>query len=57
MNAKCPKCGEIATVNEQMTHVKCDNCGYMDGYEEYIETMKEEAINMAADYIPNRPGI
>ena len=25
-------------------------------YESYLEIMKEHAINMASDYIPDRPG-
>ena len=43
--------------NEEMTRVECSHCGYGDGYEEYLEVMKNEAVNMAADYIPDRPGM
>jgi hypothetical protein len=25
-------------------------------YDDYIEIMKDNAVNMAADYIPDRPG-
>ena len=52
-----PTMQEVAAVNEEMTRVECSHCGYGDGYEEYLEVMKNEAVNMAADYIPDRPGM
>ena len=57
LDARCPQCKEVAAVNEEMTRVECSHCGYGDGYEEYLEVMKNEAVNMAADYIPDRPGM
>ena len=57
MDARCPKCGSVASVDDAMERVRCPHCGYEDTYDGYLETMKEEAVNMAADYIPDRPGM
>ena len=57
VDAKCPECGGVAILNEDVTEVKCHRCGFESEYEEYLETMKEAALNMAADYIPDRPGM
>ena len=57
VDARCPRCGSVAAVDEDMTRVRCPHCGYEDSYDGYLETMKQEAINMAADYIPDRPGM
>ena len=56
MDARCPRCGNVASVDDDMERVRCSHCGYEAGYDEYLETMKQEAVNMAADYIPDRPG-
>jgi ribosomal protein S27E len=50
LDAKCPKCDNKAQVNEEMTAVKCENCGYLDNYENYINTMKSKAENMADNF-------
>ena len=57
MDAKCPKCEQVATLNDDVTKVKCSHCNFEASYDEYLEIMKQEAINMAADYIPDRPGM
>jgi len=50
LDAKCPKCNNKAQVNEEMTAVKCENCGYSDNYENYINIMKSKAENMADNF-------
>ena len=57
MDARCPECGRAATLDEQVQNVDCPHCGFHAGYEDYLEIMKEKAINMSSDYIPDRPGI
>ena len=57
MDARCPKCEKVAILNEDVTKVTCPHCNFEAGYEEYLEIMKQEAINMSADYIPDRPGM
>lgn len=57
MDAKCPKCEKIAILNESITNVKCPHCNFEADYDMYIEIMKDQAINMVTDYIPDRPGI
>ena len=56
MDAKCPKCDQVANIDEELTKVTCPHCKFKSTYDEYIEMMKDNAINMAADYIPDRPG-
>jgi len=50
LDAKCPKCDYRAQVDDDVTRVECKNCGYIDNYENYIETMKSKAENMADNY-------
>lgn len=57
MDAKCPKCEKVAILNDDVTKVNCPHCNFEANYDEYLEIMKQEAINMAADYIPDRPGM
>ena len=57
MDARCPECEKPAILNDEVTHVKCPFCNFEADYETYIEIMKENAINMASDYIPKRPGL
>ena len=57
MDAKCPKCEKVATLNDDVTKVNCPHCNFEASYDEYLDIMKQEAINMAADYIPDRPGM
>ena len=57
MDARCPKCEKVAILNDDVSKVTCPHCNFEAGYEEYLEIMKQEAINMAADYIPDRPGM
>lgn len=57
MDARCPECQKAATLDEDVTRVRCPHCGFEAGYDDYIEIMKEQAVSMASDYIPDRPGI
>ncbi|HXV66567.1 MAG TPA: zinc-domain-containing protein [Nitrosopumilaceae archaeon] len=56
MDARCPKCEKVAVLSDDIKKVKCPHCGFEALYDTYIEIMKENAVNMAADYIPDRPG-
>lgn len=56
MDAKCPECDQVAKLDDKITKVVCPHCNFEATYEKYIEIMKDHAVNMAADYIPKRPG-
>ncbi len=56
MDARCPKCEKVAVLDDDIKNVKCPHCGFEALYDDYIEIMKENAVNMAFDYIPDRPG-
>jgi hypothetical protein len=56
MDARCPQCDKVAIVDDDMLFVKCPHCKFEASYDDYIEIMKVNAVNMAADYIPKRPG-
>ena len=56
MDARCPECEKVEILNEEVTKVKCPHCNFEADYDDYLEIMKEQAINMASDYIPDRPG-
>ncbi|MCE2498664.1 MAG: zinc-domain-containing protein [Nitrosopumilaceae archaeon] len=57
MDAKCPECEGVAVLDDDVTVVRCPHCGFEKGYEEYLEIMKDLAVNMATDYIPDRSGL
>jgi uncharacterized protein YlaI len=56
MDARCPKCEKVAVLDDDIKNVKCPHCGFVETYDNYIEIMKENAVNMSVDYIPDRPG-
>jgi len=56
MDAKCPECEKVAVLDDEITKVICPHCNFEADYEKYLEIMKEKALNMSADYIPDRPG-
>ena len=56
MDAKCPECDLVAVLNDECSEIKCPHCNFKSSYDDYIEIMKDKAINMSADYIPDRPG-
>ncbi|HSF00088.1 MAG: zinc-domain-containing protein [Nitrososphaerales archaeon] len=53
LEAKCYKCDKKAEVNDEMTEVNCSHCLAKISYEEYIEIMKEKALNMGIDFQNN----
>ncbi|HEX5982469.1 MAG TPA: zinc-domain-containing protein [Nitrososphaeraceae archaeon] len=53
LEAKCPKCDKTAEVNDEMTEVNCSYCLTKIPYEEYIEIMKEKALNMGIEFQNN----
>lgn len=57
MDAKCPNCEKVAILDEEIKFVKCPHCNFETDYENYLEIMKDRAVNMAFDYIPKRPGL
>ncbi|MFQ5969305.1 MAG: zinc-domain-containing protein [Nitrososphaerales archaeon] len=50
MEAKCPQCEKRAEVNDEMTKVKCQHCGYEDNFEGYIEKMKDRVGSIVTNY-------
>jgi len=56
MDAKCPECEKVAVLDDEITKVKCPHCNFEADNETYLEIMKEKALNMSADYIPDRSG-
>ena len=56
MDAKCPECDKVAVLDDEITKVKCPHCNFEADYEAYLNIMKERALNMSVDYIPDRPG-
>ena len=56
MDARCPECEKVAILNDEVSKIKCPHCNFEADYDTYLEIMKEQAINMASDYIPDRPG-
>lgn len=57
MDARCPECSRVAILDDEVTCVKCPHCGFEADYDRYLEIMRDAAVNMAADYIPDRPGL
>ena len=57
MDARCPECEKVAVLDDEITKVKCPHCNFEVDYEAYLEIMKEKVLNMAADYVPDRPGL
>jgi len=53
LEAKCPHCLGRAEVDDDLLFVECRNCDYHDTYENYIETMRDKAENMANDFQSN----
>jgi Zn ribbon nucleic-acid-binding protein len=53
LEAKCPHCLNRAEVDDDLSFVECKNCDYHDTYENYIESMRDKAENMANDFQSN----
>ena len=56
MDARCPECEKVAVLDDEIAKVKCPHCNFEADCETYLEIMKEKALNMSVDYIPDRPG-
>ncbi len=50
LDAKCGKCSKNATVDEEMKRVSCAYCGFNSTFDEYIELMKEKALNLSENF-------
>ncbi len=50
MDAKCPQCSNVASVDEYMTAVKCSYCSFRSSYDDYIEIMKEITFELSFNY-------
>lgn len=50
LEAKCPRCGKKAEVNEGMSEVKCSHCGFSATYDDYIEIMKGKVVDIADNF-------
>ena len=50
LEARCPKCGNKAQVDDDMSTVTCSHCGFTAPYDEYIEIMKGKALTLADDF-------
>ena len=50
LEAKCPVCGKRGEVNEEMTEVRCKNCGFFASYDDYIEIMKGKAVDISDNF-------
>jgi Zn finger protein HypA/HybF involved in hydrogenase expression len=57
MDAKCTECERVAVLDDDVTSVKCPHCNFEADYDTYLEIMKDHAMNMASDYIPDRSGM
>ncbi|HSD04874.1 MAG TPA: zinc-domain-containing protein [Nitrosopumilaceae archaeon] len=56
MDAKCPQCEKIATLDDNITIVKCIHCGFEAKYDDYLEIMKEKVGELVANFNPDRSG-
>ena len=56
MDAKCPQCEKIATLDDDITTVKCSKCGFEATYDQYVEIMKEKVGELVANFNPDRSG-
>ena len=50
LDAKCPECAKKAQVNDEMSQVKCEHCGFRSTYEDYLEIMRNKAVNLGEEY-------
>ena len=53
LEAKCYKCEKKAEVNDDMTEVNCSYCLTKISYDDYLEIMKEKALNMGIEFQSN----
>jgi hypothetical protein len=53
LDARCPQCGKKAQVDDEMSTVTCQHCGFTSSYEDYLETMKGKALTLSDEYQMN----
>jgi Zn ribbon nucleic-acid-binding protein len=56
MDAKCPQCEKTAILDDDITIVKCNHCGFEAKYDDYLELMKEKVGELIANFNPERSG-
>ena len=56
MDAKCPKCDKVATLDDEATSVKCPHCGFEAKYEDYLDMMREKVGQLAENFQFDRSG-
>lgn len=56
MDAKCPECDGVAVLDDEVTTVKCSNCGFEAKYEDYLNIMKQRVGAMVDNFQFDRPG-
>jgi len=56
VDAKCPNCDRVATLDDEITKVKCSHCGFEAKYDDYLELMKQRVGEMAESFQFERPG-
>ncbi len=50
MEAKCFNCNSRADFDIDKNKVICERCDIIIDYDEYLEKMKEKALNMSDDF-------
>lgn len=53
LEARCPRCDKKAVVDDDMSEVRCEHCGFSSTYDDYIEIMKGKAVDIADNYHMN----
>ena len=56
MDAKCPNCDKVAILDDDVTTVKCPQCGFEATYDAYLVIMKQRVGEMAENFQFDRPG-
>ena len=56
MDAKCPECEKVAILDDEVTKVKCPNCGFEAKYDEYLNLMRQQVGELAENFHFDRPG-
>lgn len=53
MDARCVNCNDKAKYELDKNKIICDKCNLEIDYDEYIEMMKEKALNLADNFQTN----
>jgi Zn ribbon nucleic-acid-binding protein len=56
MDAKCPECDKVATLDDEVSNVKCIHCGFEAKYDDYLALMKQRVGEMAENFQFERTG-